>query len=186
MELAAKCHPSRPHLAKGLCERCYQKGRLLNMPPALCHPEKRAFAKDKCHACYVRDWTNAKPERRKNNAAWRRTWKKSKDPRYERGVQLMHLYGITLELYDQMFAAQNGLCAICEKPEIQTYKGRLKPLAVDHKHPKYMTRRHCDPALVRGLLCSTCNWRLGVVEDMDWVTKAIAYLDKYEETKANV
>lgn len=61
--------------------------------------------------------------------------------------KLMSLYGITLEQYDEMLEAQNGVCAICESA------GRL---CVDHDHE---TNR------VRGLLCVSCNRMLGLAKD---------------------
>ena len=55
-------------------------------------------------------------------------------------------YGITLEQYNKMCKAQNYKCLICKKK---------KTLVVDHCHK---TKK------VRGLLCGTCNRRLGVIE----------------------
>jgi hypothetical protein len=59
-------------------------------------------------------------------------------------------YGITLDDYARMFAAQNGRCAICNTPP-----ERGTNLHVDHDH---------KTGRVRGLLCSRCNLNLGRVE----------------------
>lgn len=62
--------------------------------------------------------------------------------------------------YDALLAAQGGRCAICgARP------GR-RNLAVDHDHAT---------GKVRGLLCTTCNVKLGVIEST-FPTKAAEYL----------
>lgn len=76
-----------------------------------------------------------------------------------RNYHLRRRYGITAEHFEQMFAEQDGLCAICrEAPGDQ----------VDHDHA---TNR------VRGLLCFNCNGALGQFRDRtDLMLRAIAYL----------
>lgn len=64
-------------------------------------------------------------------------------------------YGITLDDYDALFAAQNGLCAACGFPGIPR-RDRLRPLVVDHDH---------QTGQVRGLLCNHCNVAIGMVSD---------------------
>jgi hypothetical protein len=77
-------------------------------------------------------------------------------------------YGLTLEDYDALLKAQDGLCAICHKPE------RKNPsLSVDHNH---ITGK------VRGLLCDRCNRVLGAVEDtVEILRSAIDYLTPKQE-----
>ncbi len=67
-------------------------------------------------------------------------------------------YGIGLVEYEQMFQAQNGLCAICLKPEVIIDKKRnaIRRLAVDHCHA---TNK------IRGLLCYACNTSIGKMND---------------------
>ena len=76
-------------------------------------------------------------------------------------------YKITIEEYDELFAKQNGVCAICERPENLTKDGKLHMLAVDHNHE---TRK------VRGLLCMNCNTRLGYFESKNLLTRMVSYL----------
>src|SRR5216683_6936514 len=57
---------------------------------------------------------------------------------FHRRRQTLKKYGLTLAEYDTLFAAQEGLCAICRRPP-----GK-KSLAVDHEH---------GTGRVRGLLC---------------------------------
>ncbi len=82
-------------------------------------------------------------------------------------AQLMSRYGITLDEYNRLLAAQNHCCAICGKPE-SDYK--RKNLSVDHCH---------DTGKVRGLLCNQCNMGIGQLND-DYITtqRAAAYLMK--------
>jgi len=81
-----------------------------------------------------------------------------------RAIALMRNYGITIEEYDNMFAAQNGICAICGKPQ------NGKRLFVDHNH---------ETDKVRGLLCQNCNIALGHMgDDAQLLIKAIDYLMK--------
>lgn len=87
-----------------------------------------------------------------------------------RTYDLRKNYGITEKIYDAMFNAQGGVCAICGAPPNSAAKGRL---AVDHDHA---TKRN------RGLLCTMCNHALERVEnDPDWGTKALNYLSRYIE-----
>ncbi len=67
-------------------------------------------------------------------------------------VRRFRRFGITEQQYNDMKASQDGCCAICRR----TRKlGRYKNLAIDHCH---------KTGKVRGLLCVTCNTRLGFLE----------------------
>ena len=65
-------------------------------------------------------------------------------------------YGITPEEYREMLLFQNGVCAICQKPETAMRNGSFKDLAIDHNH---------STGKVRGLLCSRCNMGIGYLMD---------------------
>ena len=111
-----------------------------------------------CHPC-DRAWEKA---RREKNGAWH-------------GAHLLRKFGITLERYHEMKAAQGGGCAICGKDETRPIgKGvRAKApmyLAVDHDH---------ETGEVRGLLCGHCNMGLGHFRDSSaLLTKAALYLER--------
>lgn len=60
-------------------------------------------------------------------------------------------YGLTQEQYDALFEKQYGVCAICKQPAGKPWF----TLAIDHDH---------ETGEVRGLLCVTCNTRLGFLE----------------------
>jgi len=74
----------------------------------------------------------------------------------KRNGHLMRLYGITPAEYDAMFEAQDGVCAICLKPETMSIAGVKRSLCVDHDH---------RTGQVRGLLCAQCNFAIGKLDD---------------------
>lgn len=76
---------------------------------------------------------------------------KSRRERHRRtGEYRRHVYGLSLEDFTSLAAAQNGRCAICL--EVPTGRG----FHVDHCH---LTGR------IRGLLCRGCNLALGQMKD---------------------
>lgn len=93
-------------------------------------------------------------------AEYHRIWyskNKKKVIKINRKNHLERTYGITLGQYDEMFEEQNGICAICGKPETATIRcGSVRRLAVDHNH---------KTGKVRALLCSNCNQNLGIYEN---------------------
>lgn len=74
--------------------------------------------------------------------------------------------------YEAMYAAQGGVCAVCDKPERRRSKlGNLRRLAVDHCH---------KTGRIRSLLCADCNTGLGLFLDSpDLLTKAAEYLKSH-------
>jgi len=83
--------------------------------------------------------------------------------------QLRTYYGLTVEQFDAMRAAQNDACAICFRAFTTPY--------VDHDHVT---------GLVRGLLCSSCNKNLGVFEKPGYAEACAAYLDRHEKSKRQI
>ena len=95
-----------------------------------------------------------------------------KYPEKEKNWMLKRTFNISLEEYNELLVKQNGVCAICLKPESAKNKhGTIWQLAVDHCHN---TNKN------RGLLCSRCNTALGLMQD-DPVTleRAKDYLIKH-------
>lgn len=104
-----------------------------------------------------RRWAERNPERvrKYNRAAQRRHHLKSK-------------YGITPEQYDALLDAQQGVCAVCRRPETKHNQHGPCRLAVDHCH---------STGRVRGLLCSECNTALGKLgDDPVRLRRALDYL----------
>lgn len=83
----------------------------------------------------------------------------------ERRSKLKVAYGLSIEAYSEMLAAQGGGCAICGANEPS---GRTKHFAIDHCH---------TTGVIRGLLCTKCNRGLGLFNDnTDRMERAVKYL----------
>lgn len=96
----------------------------------------------------------------------------------QRHYGLKRFYGMSLEEYQQRLLAQNGVCAICEKPEVAIHHGKVRTLSVDHDH---------ETGAVRDLLCSYCNSLLGQAkDDRNVLLAAIKYLDKHSGSTPSV
>ena len=108
---------------------------------------------------------------RKYRAMYAQEYRKM-NPDKIRDMELKKMYGMTSEDYNKMVSQQNGLCAICSKPEMSL---RYKRLSVDHCH---------KTGEVRGLLCTNCNKALGSFGDsISILKKAIAYLENSTSNK---
>ena len=69
----------------------------------------------------------------------------------KRDGYLKRLYGITEKEYNKIFKNQKGCCAICGEHQSK----QKKALNVDHNH---------KTGQVRSLLCTDCNWKVGILE----------------------
>ena len=109
--------------------------------PSICKP---------CSTARTRAWAEANPDE------WERHRRKS---------YLKRTYGITPEQYDDMLAAQGGVCAVCGAPPEDPRGYRMH---VDHCH---------DSGRVRGILCGGCNRGMGNFgDDIARLESAIRYL----------
>jgi hypothetical protein len=107
------------------------------------------------------EWKQSTPSADK--AVYAKVWR-GKNKRASKSIDLKKMYGITMDQYEAMEAAQGGVCAICNDPP----GGRYKNLAVDHCH---------STGKVRGLLCGSCNRALGFFrDDTDAIQRAVEYL----------
>ena len=96
----------------------------------------------------------------------------------DREDKLKRFYNITSEEYDRLLLTQNGLCKICRRAErlIDTRTGEIMSLAVDHDHSCCPGTKTCGQC-IRGLLCSSCNTALGLLDDdIDHLVRSILYL----------
>ena|SRR5215204_801245 len=116
--------------------------------------------RQKAHADRARIRHQAKPEKqREYQAEYRKRNNES-----VRKHRLKNWYGITLEMYNEMLAAQQHRCAICG---VSLSGGRDTHL--DHDHG--------PSGKVRGILCSACNSGLGQFKDSpDVLERAKQYL----------
>lgn len=134
-----------------------------------------------CAAAYLREWRANNPDRLKEHARARRAnpeyqnkhriesrkyYEKNPDAYRERNLR--QNFGITLDEYREMEAAQDGKCAVCGE---KCKSGRS--LAVDHNH---------ETGEIRALLCMNCNRAIGwMQDDPDRLMAAAAYLLRYQD-----
>lgn len=137
------------------------------------------FTRDRFHTFYCKK--NRRNYRRKfcktcstkKSTAWRRL---PIGQARTRSYQLKCKFGITPEQFEAMKQSQNGLCAICNKPESKLHRMTKKtlPLHIDHCH---ITGR------IRALLCSRCNLSIGMFDDnIEWLEASLAYLKKHAQS----
>ena len=101
---------------------------------------------------------------------------KERRQRLQKHSKLQKAYGLTLKAYENMFKAQQGLCAICKSPETGTQNRGSSAvplsLAVDHDH---------KTGKVRALLCHKCNKALGLLyDDIGLLQAGIDYLVEHQ------
>lgn len=99
---------------------------------------------------YVEDAATREKIRADNKKRWRT---KSYEQRLAHNLRQ---YGIGPGDYQRMLDEQGGVCAICKRPPTVDGPQRAKRLHVDHCHAT---------GLVRGLLCSRCNFGIGLFDD---------------------
>lgn len=90
-------------------------------------------------------------------------------------------YGLTVDEWRALLAAQNGVCYVCRKePSSGT-------LCIDHDHaPKWKTRPpEVRKTYVRGLLCWFCNKHyVGRAITIAKAKRVVEYLEAYERKQA--
>lgn len=106
---------------------------------------------------------------RKDRVGYAKNYR-AKHPEKVTGAKLKCTYGLTLEEYDEKLKAQNYVCAICFKPNVQTTHRQTERLSVDHCH---------KTGMIRDLLCRKCNMEVGVFEKNK--ERLQAYIDKFKK-----
>lgn len=144
------------------CKKCH-----IVMPISQFHKHKnhKDGLNNECKSCVKK---YAQGHRAQINKRGRHRRKENPDITFKAGLKR---YGIAIEEYNRLFKLQNGLCAICGRPETATYRGKVKRLAVDHNHNTNQNRE---------LLCHKCNIILGDSQENIPVLEAcINYLKKW-------
>lgn len=91
-------------------------------------------------------------------------------PEHTRDLALRRTYGITLEEYKAILAAQGHRCPICLKP----LEGISNPVDHDHK-----------TGVVRGVTCMYCNHRvIGRHRDWELIQRMAMYLKENPARRA--
>lgn len=102
--------------------------------------------------------SKASPERKRRTAEQYRTWRLAK-------------YGLTIEDFDRMLAAQGGVCIICGQPPKLDGIRAASRLHPDHDHVTGRTR---------DLLCLSCNVGVGHFRDDPVLLRAAAeYIERH-------
>lgn len=131
---------------------------------------KYSWRRSRCKSCRRLNNNKYRKESQEKYNAYMREWnaankhtRKFKD-RYKNKV-LKARYGITLEQYMEMYKAQEGKCAICQKNHRHE-----NAMPVDHDH---------SSGKVRGLLCHSCNRSLHWFDSPEMSKRAQEYVAKY-------
>ena len=125
-----------------------------------------------CKACkrvYDKAYFERNPEQREKHRLRSREFYADQD-RYLDSLYRTK-FGITWARYQEILEAQGGTCAICDKSP------NKQRLSVDHDHGCCPDKSKSCGECVRGLLCSDCNFGLGLFKDRkDLLEKAVMYL----------
>lgn len=156
-----------------VCRKCHLEFPITEFSFATAeHLTRRGDCK-KCAAARVAAYYAANAKYRAASKA-RAAAQGPKTPWKSRVDSLKFKYGITHEQYEEMEKAQDHKCALCRSPEIgrtgKSGKWKAGFWNVDHCH---------KTGKVRGLLCHTCNVRLGSYEklmEQIGAQRVIAYL----------
>lgn len=165
-----------------ICTKCKLTKPLSDFHKCTISKDTFAYYCKKCTASYAKKY-NSLPEQKVKAAIRRKIRYQKEDKEYRRKQQrewrntkggrrkylnshLKALYGITLEQYEKMFEEQNGVCAICKQPEIN------RRLSIDHRH---------SDGIVRALLCTKCNYLVGIIESSFWglKDKVFDYIERH-------
>lgn len=142
--------------------RCFRLNEKLPYGPQNFFWRESVFIKERnedekaYRARYMREWAKLNKESIRNS-------------------DLKKFYGVTLDQYNAMLAAQNGVCAICGgvNDMVDKRTEKVRNLSVDHCHAK---------GSVRKLLCQYCNQGLGnFKDDPNILRAAAAYLEQHDE-----
>lgn len=139
-----------------------------------------------------RDRSTGKPKNKRTHTSWCKRCRRE-NQEHQRAIQRadgtmseivkriivkcwerrLKLYGLDPDKYEKILESQNGVCAICGKPETSKTRNGIRKMSVDHNH---------QTGKVRSLLCRNCNMAIGnFKEDVEILKKAVAYLEFHKE-----
>ena len=140
-----------------VCSKCGVEKALVNFHRQAKSPDGRSSSCRKCVSGYHKERSGSMTE-------------------YRRKARLRK-YGLTVEQFEEMLAAQDGRCAICGTDEPG---GRFGQWHIDHDHNCCPNAESCGKCL-RDILCHMCNRGLGLFkDDPDRLTSALAYVMRWE------
>ena len=147
------------------CSRCTKS------EPEVAFPAYRSSYCVDCRLLVHQDWSSRNRDDVRASERQQRAERWQRDPaaewRKELAKRLRSQFRISIEDYDRMYLAQEGRCGICGKPgrgsEWAAGDDALRCLAVDHDRRCCPGDKSCGRC-VRGLLCGSCNPKLGFYE----------------------
>ena len=115
-------------------------------------------------------------------AAYSRQWRAA-NPNRAADHRRASKYKMTAGQYEQMFASQEGVCAVCREPETSIINGKPQRLAVDHDLSCCPRGTLCGRC-IRGLVCFRCNRAMGLMgDDPEKLLLAVQYLQSFRVVK---
>lgn len=125
-----------------------------------------------CNREYSKSRYRADLEKNRAENTERQRRRRASAPQKVRAYRLKWWFDMELSQFEGMLASQNGLCAVCKRPETNAFKGKVRDLCVDHDH---------ETGAIRGLLCTRCNRALGLLgDDPKIVWEMARYIDKHK------
>lgn len=109
-------------------------------------PSQRKYRRE-----YMRKWRVKNREKANKQASESHKRNSYKHVESRRKYHLKVKYNLTLEAYDEMVLLQEEKCLICSKP----FNELNKNPHIDHDH---------ETGEIRGILCGSCNTKLGWYE----------------------
>lgn len=99
-------------------------------------------------------------------------------------VDKQRRFNLTPEEYYWLFSLSGDSCALCKEPEtMRTKSGEIRSLSIDHDHRCCTASGTSCGYCIRGLLCSPCNFLVGLGEKKTRIRKflskdVLAYLNR--------
>ena len=206
--IPAPCHPDRPVIAKGLCQKCYDRQRVKKPRAALAtncpHKDRVHAAFGLCHQCYSRQNAARNPEKvRERDRRWNLAHPGAAAARTRRS-RLKHLDRRRTEDRERAKRAyakdpakfkerqwrvdlkrKYGVTVSGYNALLESQGGACAICETDDPRARttHFKRFHVDHVAgtkrVRGLLCHSCNMALGLLRhDPAILSRAAEYLER--------
>lgn len=146
---SAPCHPRRPHFARGMCSKCYDKWRYAQNPEKRKQPARRWYSRNKVVAVKrASKWGSSNPDRR---AQIMRTYRRKNKPKFANWSHLRRCQkdsGVDCQ-EKILLLLKERFCRWCCR------KLNLRNFSVDHIFPLSKGGLHVPSNL--GAACRSCN-----------------------------
>jgi hypothetical protein len=127
---------------------------------------------------YMKQYGKKWYEANKEDKHAKRMKRRAKDP-HKMWKDALARFGLTVDQFIQKLEYQDGVCAICHRPETRVARsGNVVRLSVDHNH---------ETGEVRDLLCHYCNAAFGMLrEDPTIIANMLAYARKWQALESKI